>query len=350
MKILIIVPHLSTGGQPQVALKKVESLINIHDVYFIEYREIAWSYVVQRNKIKKLLGDKFISLGWIDKEEIRDNFISIVENINPDIIHMEEIPEIFIFGMRKEHSDWLYRKNRTYKIIETTHTSTFDVNNKIYFPDKFMFVSKYSQLQYRNINVPSSVIEYPVEKLEKNQSLSQRQLNFDVDYFHILNMGLFTKDKNQGYLFDMAEKLIDYKIFFHFVGNQAENFSSYWKPLNDRKLENCIIHGEKDNVNIFYQAADILIHPSVLELNPLAIKEATSYNLPVLLNKLDSYLDMYDSYKNIKYLTMDIDKDCQYILDNFNIKRKDDNITYKDQLLLEYNKLLNNNDVILKID
>ena len=42
----------------------------------------------------------------------------------------------------------------------------------------------------------------------------------------------------------------------------------------------------------------------ILELNPLAIKEATSYDLPVYLNKLHTYMDMYDSYKNIKYITI----------------------------------------------
>ena len=340
MKILIIVPHLSTGGQPQVALKRVESLINNHDVYLIEYREIAWSFVVQRNKIKELLGKKFISLGWIDKEEIRDRFQEIVENIKPDIIHMEEIPEMFIFGMRQEHADWLYRKDRTYKIVETTHTSTYDVSQKKYFPDKFLFVSKYSQKEYNRFNIPSSVVEYPVEKLAKNKSQSMRILNFNPDCFHILNVGLFTKDKNQGYVFDMARKLKDYKIDFHFVGNQAENFSSYWKPIIDEKPNNIFIYGERTDISIFYQASDLVVHPSILELNPLVIKEATSYDLPVYLNNLSTYLDSYDSYKNIKYLSMDIDKDCKMVLDNFNIKRKDDNDTFEKLLTNEYKNVL----------
>jgi autotransporter strand-loop-strand O-heptosyltransferase len=350
MKILIILSHCSTGGMPQVALKRVENLISSHDVYVIEYREIAWSYIVQRNKLKSILGDRFISLGWIDKEETRDNFIKIVEYIDPDIIHMEEIPEKFIFGIRKEHVEWLYRKDRKYKIFETTHTSTFDVNQKVYFPDKFIFASKYSQQEYSKFNIPSSVIEYPVKNLKRNQSLSIRQLELDPDYFHVLNVGLFTRDKNQGYLFDIAEKLKKYKIQFHFVGNQAENFSDYWQPLIDRKLENCIIHGEKDNVDVFYQAADLLIHPSILELNPLAIKEATSYNLPILLNRLHTYLDMYDSYKNIKYLTMNLDSDIDYILKNFNIGKKSDNYSYQDHLISEYKSILDVKDDILLND
>ena len=159
-----------------------------------------------------------------------------------DIVHMEEIPEKFNYGgIRQEHTDWLYRKDRPYKIIESTHTSTFDINQKIYFPDKFMFVSKYSQNEYSRFNIPSSVVEYPAEKKEKNQGQAIKKLNYNPNYFHILNVGLFNSFKNQGYVFELAKKLADYKIHFHFVGNQAENFSDYWKPLLEEKLDNCII-------------------------------------------------------------------------------------------------------------
>lgn len=348
MRLLLLVPHLSTGGMPQVVLKRVEYLLKNTDIelYMIEYRQIAWSYVVQRNKIVKLLGeDRFFSLGnvWGDNEEKRDKFIEIVESINPDVIHLEEIPEMFIFGLRQEHAQWLYRTERPYKIIETTHTSTYNVNNKKYFPDSFMFVSQYSAKEYKNLHIPYSVVEYPVEDVEINKSDSIKKLGLDTNYFHVLNIGLFTKDKNQGYLFDMAEKLKDYKICFHFVGNQAENFSEYWKPLNERKLENCFIHGERHDVELFYQAADLLIHPSILELNPLAIKEATSYKLPVYLNNLEVYMDMYDSYKNIKYLSMKIDEDCKMLLNDFNIKHINDNDSFSDILIKEYSNVLSSN-------
>ena len=332
-----------------VALKRVEYLIKTNDVYLIEYRQISWSFVVQRNRLIELLGDKFISLGDNENETKRDLFEDIINNINPDIIHMEEIPEIFIFGMRNEHINWLYRNDRPYKIIETTHTSTFDISKKKYFPDKFLFVSKYSQLQYNKFNIPSSIIEYPSEKLIANKGLAIDELKFDSEYFHVLNVGLFTKGKNQGYVFEIAEKLKDYKIQFHFVGNQAENFEDYWKPLLNNKPINCIIHGERSDVDTFYQASDLLIHSSILELNPLAVKEATSYNMPIYLNNLNTYLDTYDSCKNIKYLTMNVDKDSKRILDNFNIKRIDNNVTFESRLTTEYNDTLNLNKTIQKL-
>jgi autotransporter strand-loop-strand O-heptosyltransferase len=352
MRILLIVPHLSTGGQPQVALKRAEALMKNNDLYFIEYREIAWSFVVQRNKIKELLGDRFISLGWTDKEQLRDHFQEVVEKINPDIIHMEEIPEMFIFGMRKEHADWLYRPDRPYKIFETTHTSTYNIENKKYFPDKFIFVSKYSQQEYSKFNIPSAVVEYPVEKLEKNKGLAIKALNWNPEYFHVLNVGLFNRDKNQGYLLEMARKLKNYKIHFHFVGNQAENFADYWKPILNGKPDNCFIYGERHDAEIFYQASDLLVHPSILELNPLAIKEATSYELPVFLNNLKTYYNTYDSYKNIKYLSMNIEKDSKMVLDNFNIQQISDNTTFEKSLIFEYLNLDNSEikyeDIIIK--
>ena len=55
-KLLIITPHLSTGGAPQVTVNKVELLKNHFDIKVVEHAFVAWNYVVQRNRIKSLLG------------------------------------------------------------------------------------------------------------------------------------------------------------------------------------------------------------------------------------------------------------------------------------------------------
>ena len=61
-KLLIITPHLSTGGAPQVTLNKIELLKDEYIIKCVEYSQIAWTFVVQRNKIINLLGNNFISL------------------------------------------------------------------------------------------------------------------------------------------------------------------------------------------------------------------------------------------------------------------------------------------------
>ena len=61
--MLFISPHLSTGGAPQFTLSKIEILKDSYDILCVEKDFIAPEYVVQRNKISEILGDKFISLG-----------------------------------------------------------------------------------------------------------------------------------------------------------------------------------------------------------------------------------------------------------------------------------------------
>ena len=125
-------------------------------------------------------------------------------------------------------------------------------------------------------------------------------MDFDFKRPAILNVGLFTPGKNQGELFEIARKNPDND--YHFIGNQAPNFRDYWEPLMKNKPDNCIIWGERTDVDMFYQAADEFYFTSKFELNPLVIKEALSWRLPVKMYKLPTYLDDYDNNPLVTYL------------------------------------------------
>ena len=141
MKILFIASHLSTGGAPQYLLKKIQLLQNDCDIYCVEYNDITGGLlVVQREQIQNLLGDKLITLDN-DKQKL----IDIIKEINPHIIHFEEMPEYFCdVDVAKQ----IYIKNRQYKIIETSHDSSFDIENKLFYPDKFIFVVLSNKLSF----------------------------------------------------------------------------------------------------------------------------------------------------------------------------------------------------------
>ena len=53
--------------------------------------------------------------------------------------------------MSKDFLEFLYKKDRSYKILETCHTSQFDFNKKIYMPDAFWFCSDYHLKLSKNI-------------------------------------------------------------------------------------------------------------------------------------------------------------------------------------------------------
>lgn len=326
-KLLIVTPHLSTGGAPQVTANKVELLKNEFDVLVVEHSFVAWKFVVQRNKIIELVGnDRFKSLGENKTQEFKD----IVNSFVPDIISMEEFPEMF---MSNELSDWVYRKDRPYTILETTHDSSFNPSSKVYMPDKFIFVSPYNALKYLHLDIPYEVIEYPVDIKPQDKATYRKKLGLSNDYKHIIIVGLFTPRKNQKYAFELCDKLHEYKVKFHFLGNQAENFQSYWKPLmewkeeNDR-LNNCVVWGERSDINDFMMAADLFLFPSKgdrgnKELNPIVIKEALQYpTLPKLMYNLDVYLNRYNGIEGMNYLSGNVDEDANKILELTNPKKE----------------------------
>jgi glycosyltransferase involved in cell wall biosynthesis len=295
IKVLYVTPHLSTGGAPQYLLKKIELLNKEHEIYCVEYNQIATLYVVQRNKIESMLGERFISLENRNKEDL----LQIINDINPDVIHFEEFPETFLdINIAKQ----IYKKQRNYLIFETSHGIYFDRNQKIYFPDKFMFVSEYQSDLYKYNNVPHQIIPYPIEVCVPDKEKYKKELNFENGYKHIINVGLFTPGKNQGELIEYAKLLINEKIKFHFIGNQAGNFENYWAPLMKDLPSNCIIWGERDDVHKFYQAADLMVFTSVMECSPIVIREAITWQLPSLIYNLPAYKNMYNMYNSIKFL------------------------------------------------
>jgi autotransporter strand-loop-strand O-heptosyltransferase len=334
-KIIIITPHLSTGGQPQYVLKKIEVLKDQYEVFCIEYSYLSSHYVIQRNKIKNLLGSNFYSVG-----ESNVKLSDIIDSINPDIIWIEEIGETFLSN---DDLNIIYKEKRQWKIIETTHTSVDLSFKKLYLPDKFIFVSDWSKNHYVKFNIDITTLQYPIEVKDKNDEYYKNLLNFDRGYKHVLNVGLFTPGKNQGYIFELARKLLNYNVKFHFVGNLADNFKEYWEPLIKNIPSNCILHGEKDNIDDYIQACDLFLFTSKFELNPLVIKEALCYNdLPILMFNLETYCGQYDNNSRITYLSGDINNDINLIIKKMNLQE------FKDKMISEIDSTTINDREIIK--
>ena len=73
-----------------------------------------------------------------------------------------------------------------------------EYDNSIFSPDKFMFVSNWQIEQYKNIDIPKILVEYPIEYTPRpNRENALRRLNLDPSKKHILHIGLFTSRKNQ---------------------------------------------------------------------------------------------------------------------------------------------------------
>lgn len=310
-KILFVSPHLSTGGLPQYLLKKIENFIGSAELYCVEWNFYGPDYVVQRNKISDLLQQRFFPINGK-----KESFMDILNSINPDVIHFEELCESFI------PDDILlnvFTEERKYAIFETCHSSTIGPETKVFRPDKFIMVSPWIAKKFSNLGIPTEILEYPIENLIPDKIKSQNTLDFSPDKKHILNVGLFTPGKNQSEIIALAKKCLDLPLEFHFVGNRAPNFKNYWEPIMEDLPENCKVWDERSDVDLFYQASDLFLFTSNLELSPLCIKEALSWKIPVICKNLPTYMGLYDTNPNVTFLESDPEKNLDLVLKKLSI-------------------------------
>ena len=305
-KLLYVAPHLSTGGQPQYLYKQVKEFIKDFEIEVVEINNSGGTaFVVQKDRIKSLVPIHTLA-------EDKSKILQIIEDFKPDIIHFQEIPQ---FDLPLFALDIIFRKDRPYFIVASTHGSLTNPSEIAYHPDRYILVSEWSRQRFIETGVETDLWEYPIEDYVFDKEVAQKELGFDPSYKHVLNVGLFAPGKNQGEIFAIARQLEKYKIKFHFVGNQAGNFEHYWRPLMDYKPENCVIWGERTDVDTFYAAVDMFYFASKIELNPLSVKEALSYKLPSIFRKLHTYLDTYDNNSLVTYIDDDLKLTKRVILE-----------------------------------
>ena len=296
MRILFLAPHLSTGGCPQFILKRIQSLKEYTDneYYVVEYQCHSLDFVVQRNAIKEIIGSNFTTL-YENKMEL----FKVIEEWQPNIIHIDEPSERLDRDMIKK----LYSSDRKYRIVETCHDIIFNPDNeKIFHPDLYAFCTPYHEQTFANMESKFITIEYPIDKKESFAIKEGK---------HVLNVGLWTPGKNQAEGIEIARKYPD--MTFHFVGNQAGNFSDYWLPLMKDLPRNVIVWGERKDIDTFMEMADIFMFNSTWECNPLVLREAISYGLPIIARNLPQYGDMFTDY------LQPIDSDLYIIKANYEI-------------------------------
>jgi autotransporter strand-loop-strand O-heptosyltransferase len=288
-KILFLASHLSTGGMPQFLLKRIETLKDNYEIFVVENECVSDKYVIQRDKIIKLVGEKnfFTTIG--------KDLIKVIQENQIDIVHLEHEAE----GFDYELMNLLYDDNRKYRIVETCHNVFFNPKNKVYYPDGFAFCTPYHHETFKHIDRVKELIMYPIEKhniYKVTKKAKALQLGFREKKVNVLSVGLWCDNKNQKKILELAEK--HKKFDFHIVGNQAENFMDYWKPLMENIPKNVKVWGEREDISDFMLASDVFLFPSKVECNPIVLREAISFQLPIYANNLPQYCGIYDSVIN----------------------------------------------------
>ena len=370
IKLLYLTPHLSTGGMPQFVLKRIQELQKFKDqieIFLVEYSQFSNTYVVQRNKIIDLLGeDHFFSLGDTTDTKRKYQLIDILKNNKIDVVHSEEMIDGFE-SFNKVPIDLLnqiYSNDRTWRIIETCHNIWFNPpSDKKLHPDAYSLVTPYHmEVSFKDTPPMKFLSTYPYENkvtpiLEENEIYGdfkqlplihkikvREELGLDMFKTHVLNVGLWTSGKNQGEGVEVARTLVESNpdIQFHFIGNQAPNFEDYWGPIMKDLPSNVKVWGERNDVDKFMEACDVLMFNSTWECNPLVIRESINYGMKILTRNLPQYMGMFDKYiKPIHGEVEDISKQLVKLINRDDTYELPNDTDFGDNLLSMYRIVLN---------
>jgi autotransporter strand-loop-strand O-heptosyltransferase len=370
IKLLYLTPHLSTGGQPQFVLKRIQELQKHKDqieIFLVEYSLFSNTYVVQRDKIIELLAEShFFSLGDTTDTKRKYELIDIIKNNNIDIVHSEEMLEGFesFNKIPLPLLNQLYSNDRTWKMVETCHNVWFNPQtHKKFNPEAYCFVTPYHLKETFLNETPIKFLSlYPIENkvtkiLEENEIYGdfnqvpliekikvREELGLDMFKTHVLNVGLWTSGKNQGEGVEVARELIESNpdIQFHFIGNQAPNFEDYWGPIMKDLPSNVKVWGERNDVDKFMRACDVLMFNSTWECNPLVVRESINYGMKILTRNLPQYQNMFDQY--ITPIEGDVNNISKQLIELINSDKTykiPNDTNFSDDLLNFYNSVMN---------
>jgi autotransporter strand-loop-strand O-heptosyltransferase len=306
-KFLFLTSHLSTGGSPKYLEWLISKKINEgYSVKVIEWNLYSDTYVVQRNVIINLIGaDNFCSVGHYTEDDAtfylkEQSVINYIKDFDPNFIHLNEFSETFaIKPLSNQIINFLYNKDRTYKLFETTHSANTDIVNKKNIPDELWLVSRYQYEIAKTTNIKSILIEIDIEKKTRpNREKTLKSLGLDPDKMHVLQVGLFSINKNQKFTFEVANQFINSNVQFHFVGNEC-----YIDECGlNKNLYNCRVWGERSDVDLFMSCMDLFVMPSYEELNPIALKEALSWDMKCFVSDILTIRDQYKNNDNVVFI------------------------------------------------
>lgn len=255
-------------------------------------------FIPRKNRVKKWKKVHFIHL-WCPKvkglEALFHSFLAslITLSKNPEMVHIHNIgPSLFlpllkIFGLKVivtyhspnyEHEKWNYLSKKILKLAERIVMRLAD---RVIFISNFQF-KKLGSLS-KSQCIPNGIV-LPKAPLQ-NDYLSYLNLN---NTKYILGVGRLTPEK--GFL-DLV------KIFSKFDNNWklvivggADYKSKYYNDIirHANQNKNIILTGilSSEPLSQLYSAASLFVLPSYHEGQSLALLEALSYGLPVLVSDI----------------------------------------------------------------
>lgn len=318
---------------------------NFHVAYLKEFKEQGYSVHVMgklNNKSEILYADKIISIPFEKNMLSLKNFAlsfkiaKIIKEENYDIITLHTSLAAFFSRL-----GIMLCLKKPKLIINTVHGYLFDYNSSLLKRCIMLLAEKLTKC-VTNVIITMNSLDYDIAKRYKlykdnlyltngmgiNLSLFppvsykdkitlRAKYNFSKDDFILIYVAEFSKRKNQKFLLDSINKLVNdgftnIKLLLLGDGQFLDELKVYAQTLGISN--NALFVGYSKNTCTYYQLSDICVSSSRIEGLPFNIMEAMSTGLPVIASKVKGHTDLINSNENGFLFEYDnIDEFCLHV-------------------------------------
>ncbi len=302
LKILQIIPTLEKGGAEHLVIDICNELLKREgvEVKLITFRDInSYKFLTKNLDIQVCSARVIPSIRNKNIIEI-NNFINIIKNFKPDIIH-SHLYESEVVSREIVFPDIIYFSHFHDNIRQFQKFSFKTILSKRRFTDyyeKLRLIPKYKKCKNNFIAISGVTYNYALNSLPKelqNITLLNNAVDFkrfnSSNFYKVLNfrktvklitIGSLLNNKNHVFLVNVIKylKKLGYNSTLDILGG-GPNFNIIDSIIHSDKLEeNVFLRGEVDNIEEYIQNADIYVHSAKKEAFGLVMVEAMAAGLP----------------------------------------------------------------------
>lgn len=293
-KIVFIINSLKNGGPVNMLYTLIKHIdVNKFDMYVI-----ALSKCNPNNERNfKELPCKVLTLS--DDKNIMKQVNSLVEKINPDIVHSH--------GGRADLVNSRLKGN--FKTVSTVHCDPDEdfamKKGKIRgWMQATVFINTLKKIQCpiacsetvakkiehkRHLNIDYIRNGIDLERLNTNEEITRKELGIGPEDIVLSFCGYLSKRKNASYLINSIKKVARKDIFLLLIGDGKEFENLKKIAENDNRIK---FIGRVSSPIKYLKVSDYFVSASLSEGLPLAVMEGMGCGLPAILSNIDSHFEM----------------------------------------------------------
>lgn len=337
MKILHIIPNLSSGGAERFVVDLVNEMSKTHDVYLCTlYRLVPESNDFFVNEISKRV--QLVSLNkkiGLDLQVFASVY-KLLKKINPDVIHthltaINYILPVALISKRKKffhtiHNDAFREVHHKIELLTRKFFYKFKLINPITISEE----SRNSFIKAYNLPRPQMIYN---GRLKPAATCRQIEVKEQVDSLKnskntivLLNIGRVTKQKNQLMLIKVVNRLVieGYDLILLIIGSDGYGEESVQakKTIEAIRSKYVFLLGNRDNVFDYLLQADAFCLTSLYEGLPISLLEAMAAGSIPVCTPVGGIPEIIGNSK-IGFVSEKVDETSYYealkqLLNNFN--------------------------------